>query len=263
MNIHKLASKAEKIVTDNSPLILTSLGVAGTITTAVLTGKASFKAAELIHDNTLEKKANTPPGERTFITYKENVQLTWTLYIPAVATGVMTISTIVLANQIGTRRTAAMAAAYTITDRAFTEYKEKVVEKIGENKEREVRDEIAQDRVNRGSGSQEIVVITDTNKVMCHDAYSNQFFMSDMETIRKAENTINQQILHSDYATVSDLYSYIDADGLEPTSISGDMGWNTDKFLEISYSTTMYKDKTPCISIDFATVPVRDPWRFL
>lgn len=154
-----------------------------------------------------------------------------------------------------------MAGVLALTNEAFDEYKAKVREKIGEHKEQQVRDEVAQDRVNR-KDAPDVMVVTQTGKVMCHDAYSNQYFMSDMETLRRAENNVNAQILHSDFATVSDLYNFIDAEGLETTSVSGDMGWNTDKMLEINYSTVMYKEHTPCISIDFATVPIRDPWRF-
>jgi hypothetical protein len=39
-----------KFASDNSPAILTSAAVVGTITTAYLTGKASFKAADVIRD---------------------------------------------------------------------------------------------------------------------------------------------------------------------------------------------------------------------
>jgi hypothetical protein len=99
-------------------------------------------------------------------------------------------------------------------------------------------------------------------KVLCHDAFSNQFFHSDMESIRRAQNDINAQILHSDFATVSDFYHAIGSPELEATSVSGEMGWNTDKLLDISYSTVLHKNTTPCLSIDFAVVPIREPWRF-
>jgi hypothetical protein len=261
MNISQMAKRAEKIVTDNSPAILTAIGVTGTITTAYLTGRASFKAAEVIKAQQFRNDLHETSPKRT-MDNKDKFLLVWKLYIPAGGMAVTTVACIVMANHIGTRRAAAVAAAYSISEKAFTEYRDKVVEKIGENKEREVRDEVAQDRVNRAAANRDVIMVTDGNKVMCHDAFSNQFFMSDMETLRKAQNDINAQILHADYATVNDFYDFVDAEGLDHTSVSGDLGWNTDKMLEIDFATVLYKDKTPCISVVFATVPVRDPWRF-
>lgn len=263
MNIAKFAKRIEKTATDNSPLILTIVGVAGTVSTAILTGRATYRAAQIIYEEQ-EAQAIKLRGEGDFpqpMSGKEKFELTWKLYIPAVSMGVVTCGSIVMANRIGARRAAAVAAAYTISERAFEEYREKVVEKIGETKEKEVREEIARDRVNRRDDIP-IVIAGDTTSVLCHDAFSNQFFYSDMETLRKAQNDINAQILHADYATVTDFYHYVNAEGLEETSVSGEMGWNTNKFLELHFSTVLHKEKTPCISFDFAVMPIRDPWRF-
>lgn len=258
MNIAQIAKRAEKLVSDNSPVILTAIGVTGTLTTAFLTGKASFKAADIL----LYQEQDRSPGGPAPAA-KEKFLLIWKLYIPAAGVGTLTCVAIVMANQIGSRRTAAVAAAYSISERAFTEYKEKVVEKMGVKQEQAVRDEVAQDRVNRAAASgRDLILVNDGSKVMCHDAFSNQFFMSDMESLRRAQNDVNAQILHADYATVNDFYDFVNAEGLEHTSVSGDLGWNTDKMLEIDFSTVMYKERTPCISVVFAAVPIRDPWRF-
>ncbi len=48
MTFHEFAKRTEKLVADNSPAILTAWGVTGTLTTAYLTGKASFRAADLL-----------------------------------------------------------------------------------------------------------------------------------------------------------------------------------------------------------------------
>lgn len=88
-----------------------------------------------------------------------------------------------------------------------------------------------------------------------------------METIRKAMNDINQKIIHHDYATVSDLYEAIRDKEIrdsapENTTISSEMGWNSDNLLEIDFQTVLYDERVPCLSMVFAVVPVRDPWRF-
>lgn len=247
--LSKYAARVNRVLSDNSPLILTGIGVTGVITTSILTGKAVLKA-----DRILMEAGHSED-------WRDRLKLTWKCYIPPFVAGSLSIAAIIGSHRIGSRRAAAVAAAYSLSEKAYAEYKDKVIEKIGENKEREIRDEIAQDRVNK-TAPQGMIIATDGTKVMCHDAYSNQYFMSSMEDLRRAQNDINAQILHADYATVSDLYHHIGAEGLQETSISGEMGWNTDKMLEMDFTTVMYQDRTPCISMNFATIPIRDPWRF-
>lgn len=266
MNLHKLLKKTEKMLIDNSPAILTGLGVAGVVTTAYLTGRATFKAADIIRaENKVLNRHATSMNDVVHFSNKEKFELVWKLYIPAVGVGSLSIASIICANRIGTRRAAAVASAYAMAERGFQEYREKVVEKMGEKKEREVREEVAQDRVNRAAQTM-VVTAPGSGLVWCHDAFSNQFFQSDMQTLRKAQNDVNAQILHSDFATVSDFYDYVNGDrkntGLDKTSVSGDMGWNTDKMLEIDFQTVMMDETIPCISVVFAVVPIRDPWRF-
>lgn len=256
MNLQQIIRDAKLLVSDNSPAILTGIGVAGTITTAFLTGQASFKAYEKIDD---ESSSNP----EYIISTQNNVKLVWTLYIPPAIVGIGTITAIVFANRIGSRRAAAVAAAYTISERAFSEYKEKVVEHMGKQKEQKVRDEIAQDRINRNNLPRGLTVVSSDDSVLCHDAWSNQYFHSDMETIRKAVNDVNAQILHSDFATITDFYNAIDANELEQTDGSSDFGWNTDRLLAVEYTTVLYKDKIPCLSISFASMPMQNPWRLV
>lgn len=258
MNLSQILNRTQKALSDNSPLILTTLGVVGTCATAYYTAKATFRASDVIHTEERKRRLNQDPE----LTTKERVELVWKIYMPAA--GVMTLScvSIVLANRISTRRTVAMAAAYTISERAYAEYKDKVVQQIGKNKEQKIREELAQERIERAHAPANIMVATDDGVVWCHDAFSNQYFKSDMESLRRAQNDVNAQILHSDSATVNDFYHYVNSDELLPTSVSGDLGWNTDKMLELDIQTVLWKERIPCLSVDFATIPIRDPWRF-
>src|SRR4051812_16587857 len=54
-----IVKKATHLVEDNSTTILTGIGVAGTITATVLSGRAGFRAATILH-----KEALTRPIER-------------------------------------------------------------------------------------------------------------------------------------------------------------------------------------------------------
>ena len=243
MEFSDLAKRLAKLTTDNSPAIFTALGVAGALTTAYLTGKASFKAAAVIQES--EKEIDCPLKPR------EKVEDTWKLFIPPAGSAVVTIACIILANRIGSRRAAALAAAYAISERGFAEYKAKVIEKLGESKEQKVRDEVAQDRV-KNNPFNELVIIGE-GQVICYDSYTGRYFMSDMETLRKAENDINYQINHDYYASLTDFYNKI---GLPPTSMSDSMGWNADKLLELETSAVLTETNKPCLAIDFRIQPI-------
>jgi hypothetical protein len=247
MELADVAKRLERFVSNNSPSILSAVSVVGTVTTAILTGRATFKAAGVIREHTDQQ---TPP--------REKLELIWKLYIPPVASGIGTVACIIFANRIGTRRAAAMAAAYSLSERAFEEYRHKVVERLGEKKERGIQDEIAQDRVLNNPPGKTEVIVTGRGLVLCYDMYTGRYFESDIEAIRKAQNDLNQKILNDYYASLSDLYDLL---GLARTTTSDEVGWNCDKLLEITFSTTMSDDGRPCIAISFRVDPIRNYYR--
>jgi hypothetical protein len=242
--------RVPKLIVDNSPAILTAIGVTGALTTAYLTGRATFKAADLIFEAQLERGYEEP------LELKEKVQLCWKAYIPAAASAVLTVAAIVTSNRVGARRAAALASAFAITEKAFDEYRAKVVEKLGEKKEEAVRAEIAQDRINKSPIGDREVIVTGNGSVLCFDGYSGRYFLSDMETIRKAENDINWQVIHDMYASLSDLYELL---GLAPTTVSDEVGWNVDKQLTIKVTSgvTEVLPQKPFLFLDYTTTPIR------
>lgn len=253
MDLGRMLQRAQKLVIDNSPTILSGVAVAGTVMTAYLTGKATFKAAQIIRQDQLANRGpfGTPRYEAEL---KRKVELTWRLYIPAVSTGLLAVTCIIGANRIGTRRAAAVAAAYTLSEQAFSEYRDKVVEKIGEKREQVVRDEVAQDRTRRNPIDERQVIIIEGKSVMCQEAFTGRYFLSDMETLRRAQNDLNATINNSYYASLDDLYDLI---GLEHTSYSSEVGWNADKLLEMQFSTTLTESGRPIIVMDYVVVPIR------
>lgn len=250
MKIGILAKRFGKVAADNSPAILTGLGVTGTLTAVFLTGKATFKAAHI-----LQVAEGLRGEDQPELDFKQKFELTWKCYVPAAGSAVLAIACMVAANHVGVRRAAALASAYNIAQRGFDEYKDKVVEKLGEKKEQSIRDEIAQDRVTNNPPSQSKMVITGSGTVLCLDLWSMRYFESDMETLKKAENDTNYQMIHHDYASLTDYWNNV---GLPKTAESDEVGWcSSDGKLECEYSTTMSDDGKPCITVNFRTVPVR------
>lgn len=243
MNLNYAIHKLEKLLRDNSSTILTAIGVSGTLSTAYLAAKASFKAARTIdlnqaqHD--LEEKSH--PFDN-----KEKALMIWKLYIPAGVSGALTIGFVIGGAKLGAKRTAAAYSLLTVSEKAFSEYREKVVEQLGEKKEKSVRDEIAQDRVN--ANPEKGIILVGPGNVLCMEMHTGRYFNSDMETIRKAVNTINAKMIREIDATLSDFYYLVK---LPVTSYSSMTGWNSDKMLELYFSTTLADDGRPCITFDY------------
>lgn len=252
----EVLKRAQKLSLDNSPAILTGVAVAGTITTAILAGKAGFKSAHVIAEaEQLQGGTSETPRERA----KERFVWTWKLYIPAAVSGGLTVASLVYSNRISARRGAALATAFTLSERAFDEYKEKVVDQIGVNKEQRLRDDIMRDRVDNDPVSQKEVIITGNGDVLCYETMSGRYFHSNMETLRKAQNDINAQIINQMYASQNDFCRLI---GLPPTGYGEEVGWNTDKMLELQFSSVLSEDGKPCLAIGYTYTPIRDYHRF-
>lgn len=243
MNLNLAIHRVEKLLRDNSSTIFTALGVSGTLSTAYLAVKASFKAARTIdlrqaqHD--LEEKSHSFDN-------KEKALMIWKLYIPAGVSGSLTIGCIIAGAKIGSKRTAAAYSLLSISEKAFSEYKDKVVEQLGEKKEKTIRDEIAQDRVN--ADPEKGIVIVGPGNVLCYEQHTGRYFNSDMETLRKAVNTINAKMIREIDATLSDFYYLV---RLPVTSFSSMTGWNSDKMLELYFSTSLAEDGRPCLTFDY------------
>lgn len=239
-NIFKQGSK---LVTDNSPVILTTTAVAGVLTTAVLSGKAALKAHIILCEVADFRELEFNPS------LKEQLELTWKCYIPPVLAATSTIVAIVGANHISSRRTAAALSLYSLTDTAFREYKEKVVEVIGAPKEQKVHDAIAEKRMADNPPSREIIV--GEGEILCCELYTGRYFKSTQEALRRAENDVNFEINQSMYASLDDFYHAV---GLPSTEYCNEIGWNVDNRFELQFSWVGHEGK-PALGFSYRTMP--------
>ena len=251
ISIRVLAKQIEKLAVDNAPIILTGVGVAGAITTAVLTGRASFAAAETLRDT---ENARYQMGKEEPMTSSEKVKVVWREFLPAVGVGATTVACIICANRVSSKRIAAMAAAYSLSEKRFGEYREKVIEKFNANKERQVRDEVAQDRVTKNPPRDSQIIITGNGDVLCFDQPSGRYFRSNMEKLRSVQNDVNAEVNQIGHSTLSYFYQSLN---LKLTPYSEELGWTIDKMLDIHFSAVLTDDNQPCIAIDYQVEPIR------
>lgn len=260
MDISRLLGRVGKVVIDNSPAILTGIGVIGTVSTAYLAGRASFVASDVIR---LKEASDLERGiiirDKNELA-KERFKLVYKLFIPAVGVGTATIICIVAANRVGASRAAGLAAAYTITERSLEEYRAKVVERIGEKKEGAIRDEIIQDRITAGwDDSIEIHGRTQGESVF-YDKFSDRYVWGTQESIRSAVNEVNRIVLLQDYATLSDFYDVI---GMPAPAFSREIGWSSsESLMDVRFSAHLTPANEPVNAFEFTAEPVREYMRF-
>ena len=265
-NVTKFFNNARRTVGKRSPEILTGIGIAGMITTTVLAVRATPKALTLIEDEKSRQNrelieeataaGNEDCGQISKLKPIEVVKVAWKPYVPAAIIGVASVGCLIGASSVNLRRNAALATAYKLSETALTEYKAKVVETIGEKKERAVRDKVAQDKLDKNPVSNSQVIITDKGNTLCYDGVSGRYFKSDIETIRRAINTVNRSMTYDMYVSLSEFYDEL---GLEHTDVSDDLGWNLDNGLvDIDFDSRIAEDGTPCITLNYRVAPRYD-----
>lgn len=233
----------------HSPEILTGLGISGMITSTVLAVKATPKACQLIEAKKKEEHIDK-------LCTMDVVKTTWKCYIPTVLTGTTSIICLIAANSVNARRNAALATAYKLSETALVEYRDKVIETIGEKKEQTVRDKVAEERVKNNPVSKTEVFITEKGNTLCYDTISGRYFKSDMDKLKRAENELNKRMFSELYISLNEFYEEL---GLSHTMVGDQIGWNINKgLIELSYSSQIADDGTPCLVVDYSIAPKYD-----
>lgn len=232
-----------------SPEILTGIGIAGMFTTTFLAVGATPKAMKLIEMKKEEDNVEKLPKI-------EVVKTCWKCYVPAAVTAVVSTACLTLASRENLRRNAALATAYTLSETALREYKEKVVETIGEKKEQIIRDKIDKERVEKNPIDKNSVIITGNGDSLCLDSVTGRYFKSNIDQINKAVNLLNRRMLNEGYISLNEFYDEI---GLSCIDVGDQLGWNTDRgLIELSFGTQLAEGDTPCIVVNYTVAPKRD-----
>lgn len=151
---HKIGFQFKK----HSPEILVVAGVVGGVTSAVMACKATTKAGDIIEDTKSQldiihkgmEDGNIRGVEYTkedgtkdlTIVYTQTVVKFIKLYGPAVALGTVSIVSILAGHNITRKRNLALTAAYATIDNSFKQYRNRVIERFGEELDRELRYDI-------------------------------------------------------------------------------------------------------------------------
>ena len=139
----------------HSPEILVIAGVVGTVTSAIMACKATTKLDDILseskdsidsihdameHPDELPEIYTKEDGKKDLaIVYTQTALKLTKLYAPSVILGGLSITAILTSNKILRRRNVALAAAYTAVDTGFKNYRHNVIERFGEDLDKELK----------------------------------------------------------------------------------------------------------------------------
>ena len=138
----------------HSPEIMVVAGVAGVVVSAVLACKATTKLSTILdgtkeeldsihncmEDESIAENYSKEDGKKDLaIVYAQTGIKLVKLYAPAVMIGALSITSILASNHILRKRNVALAAAYATIDKGFKEYRNRVVERFGEEIDHELK----------------------------------------------------------------------------------------------------------------------------
>ena len=150
-------------------------------------------------------------------------------YIPSIAMETGSLICLGLSGKTWDERNAALAALYAAGQKGLEAYKDKVIEKIGENKESDIQDAVIEDEMERMKPEHESsIIVTGHGDTLMFDMPSGRWFYSDIEKVRKVENLVNNIVNNEMFAPLNTFYELL---GLDEISLGDDIGWNANHAL--------------------------------
>lgn len=236
-----------------SPEILTAAGVIGTVGSTVLACKATLKVEDIldeakkksnlinaVHDGEIEVDA-----EYTDKDYSKDLLVNRTqtavklikLYGPAITLGVLSITAILGGQHILRKRNVAVMAAYKLCEESFNNYRSRVKDELGEEKDRQFYYGITEETVKEKVKSKDGKTKTITKKVektpdhLCSQ-YARFFDEANpnwdkspeqnMYFLKMVQNQMNDKLQARGHVFLNEVY---DALGFERSEAGQFVGW--------------------------------------
>lgn len=239
---------------ENAPKILFVGGVVGMLTSTVLACHSTLKLEEVLNNTReLQDKAHNAKAlvenghveegttytdeeykrELTVITIRGAANVA-KLYAPSVIIGAVSIFALTKSHNILQERAVALTAAYAAVDTAFKNYRERVIERYGEDVDRDLRYDTEPVTITGEDGKQiESVVISDAPGSVYarwYDEESSRNWSPDADInllwLRNVQNVMNDKLKARGHVFLNEVFTEI---GLAHTSAGAIVGWRYNK----------------------------------
>ncbi len=149
----KLGRKSKMVAVAKSPEILMGIGIAGVVVSTVMACRATLRIEEVLDEThnrleTIHTATETLPLEEysdedrmkdLVITYTQATVAVVKLYTPSVIVGGLAITSLLGSHRVLQRRNLAVMAAYKAVQESFIEYRRRVVDDLGTDKDIEYK----------------------------------------------------------------------------------------------------------------------------
>ena len=247
MKLTDINNMVKDKLSKNTPEILVGVGLVGMLSSTVMAVKATPKALSIIEEEEEYLQRD--------LTKVEKVKLAWKPYVPAAIGYCVSAGCILGANSVNTKRYAIASGAYKLTETALREYKDKVIEVVGEEKEREISNKTTKSihKRHQTANVNNTEIIYGTGTYLCFDPISGRYFHSDMDKIRRIENELNYRLMKENMVSLNEFYTEL---GLECTDMGFRYGWNIDDgLMEVRFTSNITDDNKLCLIVTFASSP--------
>lgn len=147
--ISRTVARNALLVQRASPEILLGVGIAGMVGSTVLACRATLKMNDVVEDakqkldtaKSLEHKDYSEKDRSrdvSLVYFQTSVKVA-RLYIPAIIVGGASVVALTSSHNILTKRNAALMSAYAALEKGFNQYRARVIEKYGEEEDRNFR----------------------------------------------------------------------------------------------------------------------------
>ena len=260
MSILTMVKIAGNFVADHSAEIVSGLAIATTVVTSITSAKAGSKMKEPLAEakEYFEENPEIPKREKVAYyvgLFAEN----WRTWTPAAISVVATCGLIVASNKISLSKQSALAAMIVSSQQLVAKYQDSIKEVLDDDKADEITRKVSEKLVkeaptvaegNLAPRNQTIVV--GSGEHLCFEPLSGRYFRGSREGIREAINSFNEEVLHEDAASVNDLFRYL---GLDDIVLGDDLGWNSDRLVEVNFIPDFDPDGNPVLAISYAVPP--------
>lgn len=253
----RFVGKAKFGVKKHSPEILVVAGIAGIVTSTIMACKATTKLSSIMEQSKKEiatikhavehSDSLTLPDGQTYtkkdgqkdltIVYAHTGLKLAKLYAPSVILGALSITCVVSSNNILRKRNAALAAAYATVDNSFKNYRKNVVERFGEELDKELKynikakevEETVTDENGKENKIKKTVHVADPNGYSEYarffdDGCSN--WQKDAEHnlwyLKQQQNWANDKLKCEGFLFLNDVYDML---GIPKTKAGQIVGW--------------------------------------
>ena len=200
-----------KIDRTKASVICSGLAIVGVAVTGVLSAIRAPKYKEILE----ESKGSKPVAVAK-------------TYWPAIASGVVTCSLIVVAEGLGLKEIAALGAmaGYATRNRAMIERKVKeVTGKDSKDILKRIKSESTKETAVAEYAKHPSIELTGNGDLLCFEGYSGRWFRSSAEAVEAAVKRLNERFKDGEYLSLNDFYVEL---GITQTHFGSNRGWVPD-----------------------------------